>query len=237
MARLGIISGTVTLQAERFADHPEERWIDTAFGQAQVFLTERTAFIPRHGTVADRYILPHAINHPANFSALKALGVEKVIAVNSTGSLKIGLPPGTLVVPDDFIMLYPGPTVFSAQSIHVAPELDEENRQRWLQAARDCHIGVVDGGIYWQTPGPRFETKAEIKLMSQTADLVGMTMASEAIVAKELNMSYASLCSVDNYAHGLVDQALTMDDIIRHARKNVEAAAKIITRYLERVES
>lgn len=237
MGRLGIISGTVSLLAESLADNPTERRIDTAFGQAQVFLTERTAFIPRHGTDPDHHILPHGINHAANFSALQALDVTEVIAVNSTGSLKKSLPPGMLVVPDDFIMLYPGPTVFSDKAIHMVPELSEKIRQRWLQAAQDCHIDVVDGGVYWQTPGPRFETKAEIRLMSQTADLVGMTMASEAIIARELDMSYASLCSVDNFAHGLVDQPLSLDDILRHARRNAEAAVKIIKRYLERIEN
>ena len=236
MGRLGIISGTVALLAESLANHPEEKWIDTAFGRAQVFLTERTAFIPRHGTDANHHILPHTINYAANFSALQAVAVTEVIAVNSTGSLTASLPPGTLVVPDDFIMLYPGPTVFSAKPIHIVPELTENIRQRWLQAAHDCHIDVVDGGVYWQTPGPRFETKAEIRFMSQIADLVGMTMASEAIIARELNMAYASLCSVDNFAHGLVDQPLSLDDILLHARRNAEAAVKIIKRYLERID-
>ena len=96
MGRLGIISGTISLLAESLAANPTEKRLDTAFGQAQVFLTEKTAFISRHGTDPEHHILPHAINHAANFSALKAVGVTDVIAVNSTGSLKPNLPPGRL---------------------------------------------------------------------------------------------------------------------------------------------
>jgi 5'-methylthioadenosine phosphorylase len=71
-------------------------------------------------------------------------------------------------------------------------------------------------------------------MMSQFADLVGMTMAGEAIIAQELDIPFASLCSVDNYAHGLEDTALTMEEIIRHARRNAESIMGILTRYIER---
>ena len=60
-----------------------------------------------------------------------------------------------------------------------------------------------------------FETKAEIAMMSRYVDLVGMTMGSEAVIAQELGLAYASICSVDNYAHGLGEKALTMDEIVR----------------------
>jgi 5'-methylthioadenosine phosphorylase len=232
--RLGIISGTIFLRTEGILDHPEERRIETEFGPAQVFLTEGVAFISRHGTDDAAYILPHRINHPANFLALKSLGVKEAIAVNSTGSLKRTLKPGMLVVPDDFILLAPGPTVFHDQPVHVTPTIDEGVRRKWLEAARVCGIDVVDGGVYWQTAGPRFETKAEIRFMAQAADLVGMTMASEAVVARELDMAYASLCSVDNYAHGLATEAITMDEVLRHARLNAAAVVKVVRQYLQR---
>ena len=70
--------------------------------------------------------------------------------------------------------------------------------------------------------------------MSQAADLVGMTMASEAIVARELDMAYASLCSVDNYAHGLEDKELTMEKILWRARRNAESIVRIVKSYIER---
>jgi len=232
--RLGIISGTIALQEKGVLLDPEEKWVETEFGNALVMVTADIAFLPRHGGDPKRYILPHLINHPANMMALKSLGVRDVIGINSTGSLKLKHKPGTLVVPDDFIMLNPGPTVFSSKPVHITPTLSKEVRERWIDAARGCAIDVVDGGIYWQTTGPRFETKAEIMVMAQAADLVGMTMASEAIVARELDMAYGSLCSVDNYAHGLEDKELTMEKIIWHARRNAESIVQIVKNYIER---
>jgi 5'-methylthioadenosine phosphorylase len=131
-------------------------------------------------------------------------------------------------------MLNSGPTVFSTKPVHITPTLSREVRERWIDAARSCAIDVVDGGVYWQTTGPRFETKAEIMVMAQAADLVGMTMASEAIVARELDMAYASLCSVDNYAHGLEDKELTMEKILWRARRNAESIVQIVKSYIER---
>lgn len=237
MARIGVVSGTIYLQNTGILENPEERILKTPFGPAQVFLTDRIAFISRHGNDPERHILPHMINHPANLAALKTLDVREVIAVNSTGSLKRALEPGMVVIPDDFIMLYPGPTVFASTPDHITPVLDEGVRRRYAEAARDCRIPVVERGVYWQTAGPRFETRAEIRLMAQAADVVGMTMASEAIVARELGLAYGSVCSIDNYAHGLIDTPLTMEEVVRCARRNAEKAAALIKRYLERAET
>jgi 5'-methylthioadenosine phosphorylase len=114
-----------------------------------------------------------------------------------------------LVVPDDYIMPAGGPTIVREKSVHIVPVLSAEVRRKWLEAARDCDLDCVDGGIYWQTVGPRFETRAEIAMIAQFADLVGMTMASEAVIA------------------------LALEKILRHARHNAEAILRILTRYVE----
>jgi 5'-methylthioadenosine phosphorylase len=234
MQRLGIISGTLSLRGRGVVENLESRIVESEFGRALVCVGKDVAFVPRHGGDPKRHILPHRVNHPANLKALKDLGVNEVIAVNSTGSLKKRIKPGMLIVPDDFIMLAGGPTVFSDRPVHITPTLDEGVRQRWMEAARDSGIEVLNGGVYWETRGPRLETRAEIAMMAQHADVVGMTMASEAVIAQELDMAYASLCSVDNYAHGLGDKELTMEKILWHARRNAEAIVKIISRYMER---
>jgi 5'-methylthioadenosine phosphorylase len=69
--------------------------------------------------------------------------------------------------------------------------------------------------------------------MSRFADLVGMTMASEAIIAQELGIPFASLCSVDNFAHGLVDRALTLEEVLRCARQNTESVLAILAKAIE----
>ena len=66
-----------------------------------------------------------------------------------------------------------------------------------------------DGGVYWQARGPRFETPAEIRLMAAHADVVGMTIASECVVAGELGLDYAALCVVDNLANGLAEEQVS----------------------------
>jgi 5'-methylthioadenosine phosphorylase len=234
MKPLGIISGTVLLQGkEIFADLREEA-VETEFGRAVVFRSAAIVFVARHGTDPRRHILPHLINHRANLAAMKKLGVREILGVHSTGSLKHCLKPGTLVAPDDYIMPAGGPTIVREKAVHIVPVLSAEVRRKWLEAARDCNIDCIDGGIYWQTVGPRFETRAEIAMISQFADLVGMTMASEAVIAQELEIPYASLCSVDNLAHGLEDKELTLDKVLWHARHNAEAILRILARYVER---
>ena len=233
MKPLGIISGTVLLQGKGiFADLREET-IETDFGRALVFRSAAIVFVARHGTDPCRPILPHRINHQANLAAMKKLGVREILGAYSTGALKRRLKPGMLVVPDDYIMPAGGPTIVREKSVHIVPVLSAEVRRKWLEAARDCDLDCVDGGIYWQTAGPRFETRAEIAMISQFADLVGMTMASEAVIAQELEIPFAPLCSVDNYAHGLEEKGLTQEKILRHARHNAEAVLRILTRYIE----
>jgi 5'-methylthioadenosine phosphorylase len=233
MKCLGIISGTLFMQGKGiFADLREET-VETQFGPASLFRSDGIIFIPRHGKDPHHHILPHLVNHKANLQALKDLGAREVLGVNSTGSLKRRLKPGMLVVPDDYMMPTAGPTVISEKPVHIVPALNAEVRRKWLEAARECAVEVIDGGIYWQTAGPRLETRAEIAMMSQFADLVGMTMASEAIIAQELELPYASLCSVDNFAHGLEDKELTMEKILWHARRSTETILQILARYLE----
>ncbi len=212
----------------------KEKKIRTEFGQATVLISPGVAFVPRHGRDPRKYILPHMINHQANLSALKGLGIEEVVGVNSTGSLRRNLPPGSIVIPDDFIYLSGPLTVFKDRAEHVTPGISEPLRQKLIKASKACGIECIPGGTYWQTAGPRLETKAEIGMMAKFADLVGMTMAGEAIIARELGLSYAAICSVDNYCHGIVRKPLTMDEIIEGARKNADRMIRIVHQYLER---
>jgi 5'-methylthioadenosine phosphorylase len=236
MKPLGIISGTLPMSGKGLFSDLQEMTLETPFGQAVVFCSNEIAFIPRHGKDHSHHILPHLINHAANLQALKEIGVGEVVGINSTGSLKRHLRPGMLVMPDDYLMPMAGPTTIREKPVHITPTLNSEARQRWLETAKTCAIEITDGGIYWQTAGPRLETKAEIAMMSQFADLVGMTMASEAIIAQELDLPYASLCSVDNYAHGIEEDGkkLDMESILWHAKRSAETILRILHHYLER---
>ncbi len=77
-----------------------------------------------------------------------------------------------------------------------------------------------DGGVYWQANGPRFETPAEIRLIAAHADLVGMTLAAECVVAGELGLRYAAVCMVDNLANGIGPRPLSPKELERDREAN-----------------
>ena len=230
--RVGLLAGTVFYHQDYFSN-AEKKCIETKFGKAIVLLTDQWAYVPRHGLEGDTYIPPHMINHPANLSVLKDLGVEEVVGVNSCGSLRPSLEPGSVVLPNDYICLFNSATIFNEERGHIIPCLNDEVRKRLKAAADLAEVRLVEGGIYWQNRGPRLETKAEIRMQSHYADMVGMTLASEATVSQELGLKYASLCSVDNHAHGLSPIPLSSNEIVSNAASNADTIFKIICAYLD----
>ncbi len=232
MGLVGVISTTLVMERSTFLKEAKPKMLDNEFGRAAIYLADGIALILRHGDDPHHHILPHMINHRANLKALKELGVGEIIGINSTGSLKKKLPPGTIVIPDDFVTLTATPTIFQDSVVHITPILNEEIRQKLIIAAKNCSIPAVTKATYWQTQGPRLETKAEIKMMANFADIVGMTMANEAVIATELGMPYASACSVDNYGHGLLDKPLSIEEILEGTRKNADLMIKLLEGYL-----
>jgi purine nucleoside phosphorylase len=171
------------------------------------------AIVLRHGTAED-FVLPHEIDHVANLRPLVEQGVDRVLAIASVGSLRTDLPVGSLVCPDDFIALHLGLSIFVDARAHSAPAFAARWRGELLAAWNEGETEpLVDGGVYWQTIGPRFETPAEIRMMAPHADVVGMTVASECIVAGELGLEYAAICVVDNLANGLAEGRLSVDEM------------------------
>jgi len=228
---LGIIGGTSLFGTELLVD-AQEREVKTEYGPVYALITtaysQEIVFIPRHGK--DQNIPPHRINYRANLRVFKELGVEEIIGVTSVGSLKRAIPPRSLVVPHDYISLFSIPSYFENELVHVTPGLDEPLRQRLVEAARAIDIPIVENGVYFQTPGPRLETKAEITFIKDYADVVGMNMASEATLATELELRYANISTVDNYAHGIVEEPLAYKDIIEAAAKSRADVEKVLVK-------
>ena len=231
MSCSAVITGTVPMDDEVLFKGTEIK-MDTPYGPASVMQAEKVLYLFRHGSTGDEHILPHLVNHPANLWALKEMGAEQAIAICSVGSLKRLLPPDTLLIPDDFIMLTGAQPVFPRDAVHVTPTLDTRVRKRLLRASHALGETVIDGGVYWQTIGPRFETKAEIRMMALFADVVGMSMAGEAIAALELNLPYAAICSVDNYAHGLGEKEPDLEEITAHAGANARRVWNVVKEIL-----
>ena len=224
---LGIITGTSLIGEEFKGRECRTKTVRTGYGDVEIFEGGDAIFLPRHGIAMDTP--PHRINHRANILALKESGVDGVVCVCSTGSLNQEIPPGALVVPHDYINFGMPLTFYDDEIRHIVPELDERLRSRIVKASRG-----KDGGVYVQTHGPRFETKAEIRVLRQFADIVGMTMANEATLCCEAGIPVAALCTVDNYANGVAAQepGLSYETIIGNIERNREMVTDIIMRLI-----
>jgi purine nucleoside phosphorylase len=199
--------------------------VETPYGRVLVKKARNHIFLQRHG---ERHVPPHRINHHANIWALKNLGVIEVIAINSTGSLKTDFEPGKLLIPDDFISKCPIPTFFDDDALYTIPVMDTSLAVRLHRICENIGIECVLGGVYIQTQGPRFETRAEINVFKNEGDLVGMTMASEVTLCMELSIPYVSLCSIDNYCNGIIEKALDVEEVFEKIRFNARTIETII---------
>jgi 5'-methylthioadenosine phosphorylase len=233
--RFGVLGGSGVYDLE-ILEEPEMREVGTPYGKPSGPVRIGTvggnelAFLPRHGK---RHGIPaHRLPHRANLWALNEMGVERVVSTSSVGSLRMEMEPGSFLVPDDFFSPWNILTYFDSEVKHVTPSLDEDLREGLIRAGKDLDLTVHDIGTYVQTIGPRLETKAEIRAMSEFGDVVGMTMASEATLANELDMDYACLCILDNYCHGLVEEPLTYEKIVENQKTNAENAKALISRFL-----
>jgi 5'-methylthioadenosine phosphorylase len=210
MGRLALVGGHSILGSSFPA---EGRRMEVDVTGASVPVLDAGAFVvlQRHGL--DRYAAAHAIDHRRNLRALAELECDRVLALSSVGGLRRELGVGTLLAPDDFIALHLGLSYFDDAHGHRVPGFDEKWRRRVVDEW-DGRAGVPlrDGGVYWQTIGPRFETPAEIRLLAAHADVVGMTVAAECVLAGELGIAYAAVCVVDNLANGIGAAPLTMEE-------------------------
>ena len=195
---------------------------------------EGATVIDRHG---EPYALPHLIDHEANLRKLADAGCDRVLGVASVGGLRPELIPGTFLCPDDFIALdLPPLTTRSDPAAHRVPGFDPEWRARVVEAF-GAELELRDGGVYWQVTGPRLETAAEVRIIAQHADVVGMTVAGECILAGELGLAYAAICVVDNLANGVGATELTLEEVAagqRAHRDRLQAAlAKVVPALLD----
>jgi 5'-methylthioadenosine phosphorylase len=219
-----IIAGTSLFRSTLF-NNWDEVPVETPYGKVSVYKASRHLFLQRHGK---KRVPPHKVAHQANIWALKSLGVEGVIAVNSVGSLKASLKPGTFLIPDDFVSFHNIPTFFDYEMHFTIPLLDAGYAERMHRICAGLEIEAVLGGVYAQTTGPRFETKAEVNILKKFGDVVGMTMASEATLCMEYSMPYVSLCSIDNYCNGIVRAPLTMDEVEEQTLKNTRTIEMVM---------
>ncbi|THK43199.1 S-methyl-5'-thioinosine phosphorylase [Methylophaga sp. SB9B] len=222
---IGLIGGSGLSQLDGLVLE-EQMQRETPFGEPSAplmigkFAGKDVAFLPRHGE--HHTIPPHLINYRANIWAMHQLGVDQILAVASVGGITEAYKPGTIALPDQLIDYSCGRESsfasedFSADKhIDFTYPFDETLRQQIQLAANIEEMLVIDGGVYAVTQGPRLETAAEIRrLKTDGADMVGMTLMPEAVLARELNIAYASIAVVANQAAGLSSHPLTIEAIL-----------------------
>lgn len=215
--KLAIIAGSSVFESKIFEGW-EKLNLETPYGNVDLSRKGDIFFLQRHGK---DLLPPHRINHRANIYALKSLGVEGIVGVCSVGSLKETIRPGTFVIPHDFFCPWQIPTFFDGECRFTVPSLDENLALLIFNVGKMSGMKIKKGGVYVQTLGPRLETVSEIKFLRNIGDVVGMTMASEATLASEVGIPYASLCSVDNFCHGLGKLKLSIEELKEAQRRSL----------------
>ncbi|MFZ5524953.1 MAG: S-methyl-5'-thioinosine phosphorylase [Pseudomonadota bacterium] len=191
-------------------------------------------FLARHGY--GHTIPPHLVNYRANLWVLREQGVSNVISVATVGGIRADLKPGVIVVPDQIIDFTHGrdATFFEGRdkpfsNVDFTLPYSASLRSRILRSAKAAQQPCVDGGVYAATQGPRLDSIAEINRYERDgADMVGMTGMPETALAKELDLNYAIIAVVANYAAGRGDSKTGI---------NVEAVNATASEAMERVRS
>lgn len=207
--------------------------LDTPFGEPSAPVTvgvlgeHEVAFLPRHG--AQHQFSAHTVPYRANMWALRALGVRRVFGPCAVGSLTPDLGPGSIVVPDQLVDRTHGraDTYFESGGAHAA---FADPYCPALRAAVTGLPGVVDGGSMVVIQGPRFSTRAESQWYAAAGfRLINMTGYPEAVLARELEMCYASIALVTDLDAGIeAGGGVTAVDVFSEFEKNIEPFKKLV---------
>jgi len=241
-AVVGIIGGSGVYDLPGLEDLREER-VATPWGEPSDALRfgriggTEAVFLPRHGR--GHVLSPSGINYRANIDALKRVGVTDIVSVSACGSFKQELYPGLFVLIDQFLdrthgresSFFGNGCVAHVSMAHpIAPLL----RQRIAEAAAAEQIPFVSGGTYVCMEGPQFSSQAEsLSYKAQGFDVIGMTAMPEAKLAREAEISYATIAMVTDFDcwhpdHDHVDVA----SVIKVVQANAANASRLLARLL-----
>ncbi len=238
-AEIGLIGGTGLYDMDGLTDVREIE-IETPYGPPSSSLrlgtlgARRVAFVARHGP--GHVLLPTEVPYRANLYALKMLGVSKVLAVSAVGSLVEALPPRALVVPDQCLdrTRHRPDTFFGAglvAHVSLAEPFAPALRQVLVEAAKRLGREVKDGGTQICMEGPQFSTRAESLIWKDLGcHVIGMTAFTEARLAREAELAYASLNLVTDYDAWRPEEAgVDAAEIMEVLRDNAHVARAVLT--------
>lgn len=242
-AEIGIIGGTGFYDSQ-LLENVKELKVRTPYGLPSDSITvgelkgRCVAFLPRHSK--KHTIRPTDVNSRANIFALKKLGVQRILAPSTVGSLKEEFKPGDVVFIDQFIdrttrresSFYTGKQVCH---VSVAEPMCNELRRTLLKIADSLDINAHKTGTYVCIEGPRFSTKAESKMFrSWGADVVGMTLVPECVLAREAEICYASIATVTDY-DVWKDHPVSVDEIRKTMKENIGKVKKILMETISKI--
>ena len=237
-AEIGIVGGTGLYDIAALED-VRDVGMETPFGSPSAPIRLGTlagrpvAFLARHGRRHE--YAPTDVPYRANVYALRALGVRQVFAISAVGSLREDLPPRRVVVLDQLIdrtrrraLSFFGDGVVA--HVGFADPFCEGLREAWIVGAKEAGLGVAGRGTYLNMEGPQFSTRAESRLHQQLGcDVVGMTNATEARLAREAEMCYATLAFVTDYdAWRPEAPGVEAPDILRIVSEMAAGAARAV---------
>jgi 5'-methylthioadenosine phosphorylase len=260
---LGIIGGSGLYQIEGIKVLDEKYLFTPYGDPSDAYIIaeiegQKVVFLSRHGK--GHKIPPHLINYRANIWGFRMLGVNKILSVGAVGGINPLLRAGDFVISDQFIdFTKVRPNTFYEGDYTIYEETEEKKDlvSEYMRNSRVVHIDVSEPfckemrkvlidtcdnlnlryhskGCYVATEGPRLETAAEIKMFGLLgADIVGMTLVPEIVLARELNMHFASINVVTNLAAGIKGDRLTSDEVIEMMKIKQEELKKIIINFVK----
>ena len=244
--RIGVIGGSGLYKMEEM-EVLEERRIDTPFGEpSDPFIIGRldgksVAFLPRHGR--GHRLLPSELNYRANIFGMKVLGVEWIVSVSAVGSLKEEYVPTHIVIPDQFYdrtrqrksTFFGNGLVAHVSFAHPVCE----TLAKWMsEGAREAQATVHDGGTYVCMEGPMFSSRAESEeYRSRGFDVIGMTNLQEAKLAREAEMSYATMAMITDYDCWHEEEAdVSGVAVMEVIQENVRTAQTAVRNTIRRID-
>jgi 5'-methylthioadenosine phosphorylase len=243
MAVLGVIggSGVYDIPGVEISDSIK---MTTPYGEPSevyrigTFEGCEVAFLPRHGSM--HHIQPHKINYRANIWGFRELGVKKILSIGASGGISGAIKPGSIAVLDQIIDMTSGrqSTFYDEDEVvHIdftepfCPDL----REHIFAAAEKAGIKIIRQGNYICVNGPRLETASEIRAFSMLgADMVGMTGMPEAVLARELEICFACISVITNFAAGISHKRLTANEVVESMQGATEKIKALLKAFLPR---
>lgn len=247
MERIGLIGGTGFYQF--FTGDTREVEVKTDFGLPSDKITignlfgREVAFLPRHGK--KHQIPPHRIPYQANITAMKELGVKRIIAPSAVGSLKKEIKPGDFVICDQFIdqtkrrkdTFFDGPQVAHIEMAYpYCPEL----RGLAVSQSKKLTMNVHPQGTVVVIEGPRFSTLADSRRFSKMGgDLINMTQYPEVVLASELGICYLNISLVTDYDARIYEGSdfspVSIDQVLKNFAQNTDKLKKLVSSIIKSI--